>query len=192
MRLSILILQLVVCSTIWGQTISLPIAPLNINLKYINQSDSLAKKDGYWCEVADDIISLCFYASGMKNGFAQIYKKSGQDKYYLLASGYYCNNRQAYQWLFFYTNGMISTSQTKISKNSTFLKEAQSAGFYNPNATLQCYIKNYDTDGKITSEGWCIFQDDVEEDAQEVGIWKYYTPHGIKTVNKSLACAEKI
>ncbi len=46
MRLSMLILQLVVCSTIWGQTISLPIVPLNINLKCINQFDSLGKKMG--------------------------------------------------------------------------------------------------------------------------------------------------
>jgi len=46
MILSIVILQLVVCSTIWGQTISLPIAPLDINLKHINQSDSLGKKNG--------------------------------------------------------------------------------------------------------------------------------------------------
>ena len=187
-----LILSLVVCSNIWGQTISLPIAPLDINLKDINQTDSLGKKDGYWCEVSDDRVSLCLYAGGMKNGFAQVYGKLGQDKYYLEASGYYCNNRQADQWLFFYTNGMVSLSLTKISKNSTFLEEAKSAGFYNPNATWQCYLQGFDTNGKITSEGWCIFQDDVEADAQEVGIWKYYTPHGIKTVNMSLRCAEKI
>ena len=93
---------------------------------------------------------------------------------------------QAYQWLFFYTNGMVATSQTKISKNSNFLKEAQNAGFRTPNSTLQCYIINYNINGKITSEGWCIFQDDIEDDAQEVGIWKYYTSQGIKIVNKSL------
>ena len=45
---------------------------------------------------------------------------------------------------------------------------------------------NYDVDGKITSEGWCIFQDDVEADAEEVGTWKYYTSQGVKTVNESL------
>lgn len=88
MRLSMLILQLVVCSTIWGQTISLPIVPLNINLKCINQFDSLGKKNGYWCEASDDIVSLCFYAGGVKNGFAQVYRKLRQDKYYLQASGY--------------------------------------------------------------------------------------------------------
>ena len=85
MKQFMLILSLIVCSNIWGQTISLPMAPLNINLKYINQTDSLGKKDGYWCEVSDDIVSLCFYAGGMKNGLAQVYGKLGQDNYYLLA-----------------------------------------------------------------------------------------------------------
>lgn len=186
MRLSILILQLVVCSTIWGQTISLPIAPLDINLKHINQSDSLGKKTGYWCEATDDIVSLCFYADGVKDGFAQIYSKLEHDRYYLAASGYYHNNMPVHQWLFFYANGMVFFSQTKISKNSDFLKEARKAGFYNPSSTLQCYMINYDVDGKITSEGWCIFQDDVEADAEEVGTWKYYTSQGVKTVNESL------
>ena len=186
MRLFMLILSFIVCPNIWGQTISLPIVPLNINLKYINQFDSLGKKNGYWYEVSDDIVSLCLYVGGIKNGFVQIYRKLGQNKYYLQASGYYRNNMQAYQWLFFYTNGMVATSQTKISKNSNFLKEAQKAGFRTPNSTLQCYIINYNINGKITSEGWCIFQDDVEDDAQEVGIWKYYTSQGVKTVNKSL------
>lgn len=82
---------------------------------------------------------------------------------------------------------MVSFSQTKISKNTHFLKEARNAGFYDPEATWQCYILNYDTDGQPTSEGWCIFQDDVEADAEEVGIWKYYTPQGVKIVDKSLA-----
>ena len=91
-----------------------------------------------------------------------------------------------HQWLFFYANGMVSFSQTKISKNSDFLKEARKAGFYNPSSTLQCYITIYDVDGKITSEGWCIFQDDVEADLEEVGTWEYYTSQGVKTVNESL------
>ena len=84
-----LILSFIVCPNIWGQTISLPIVPLNINLKYINQFDSLGKKNGYWYEVSDDIVSLCLYAGGIKNGFAQIYRKLGQNKYYLQASGYF-------------------------------------------------------------------------------------------------------
>ena len=46
MRLFMLILSFIVCPNIWGQTISLPIVPLNINLKYINQFDSLGKKMG--------------------------------------------------------------------------------------------------------------------------------------------------
>ncbi len=96
-----LILSLIVCSNIWGQSVSLPIAPLDINLKHINQTDSLGNKDGYWCEVSDDMVTLCLYAEGVKNGFAQVYRKLGQDKYYLLASGYYHNDRQANQWLFF-------------------------------------------------------------------------------------------
>ncbi len=81
---------------------------------------------------------------------------------------------------------MIATLQTKISKNHEFLNEAERAGFYNPQSTFQCYIINYDISGKITSEGWCIFQNDIEEDAQEVGIWKYFTPHGMCSKNKSL------
>ena len=186
MRLFMLILSLIVCSNIWGQSVSLPIAPLNINLKYINQTDSLGNKDGYWCEVSDDIVSLCLYASGVKNGFAQVYGKVEQDKYYLLASGYYRDDMQANQWLFFYDNGMVATSQTKISKNTCFLKEARDAGFYDPDATLQCYIVNYDINGKATSEGWCVFHDDVEADAEEVGMWKYQTPQGVKIVDKSL------
>ena len=93
---------------------------------------------------------------------------------------------QAYQWLFFYTNGMVATSQTKISKNSNFLKEAQNAGFRTPNSTLQCYIINYNINCTSTSEGCFRFLDDVEDDAQELGIWKYYTSQGVKTVNKSL------
>ena len=59
------------------------------------------------------------------------------------------------------------------------------------NEKSQCFkgwetLVNYNINGKITSEGWCIFQDDIEDDAQEVGIWKYYTSQGIKIVNKSL------
>lgn len=186
MRLFILTLSIIVCPNILGQTISLPIAPLIFDLKNINQFDSLGKKNGYWCEVSDDIVSLCPYAGGIKNGFAQIYRKSRLNQYHLEASGFYCNNVEAYQWLFFYDNGMLATSQTKIEKNSNFLKEAQCAGFYNPNSTLQCYIKNYDINGKIESEGWCIYQDDVEAYGVEVGIWKYYSSQGIKIVNKSL------
>lgn len=186
MRFFIFVILLIVCPNSNGQTISLPITPLNIKLDYINQSDSLGKKNGYWCEISDDIVSLCFYNGGVKNGFAQIYRKLGKNQYYLQASGYYCNNKQAFQWLFFYDNGMVATLQTKISRNSIFLKEAQKAGFHTPSSTLQCYIINYDINGKITSEGWCIFQNDVEEDAQEVGTWKYYTSQGTKIVNKSL------
>ena len=54
----------------------------------------------------------------------------------------------------FYTNGMVATSQIKISKNSNFLKEAQNAGFRTPDPTLQCYIINHDINGRFTSEGW--------------------------------------
>lgn len=187
MRLFILLFSLIVCSNIWGQSVSLPIVPLNINLKHINQTDSLGNKDGYWCEVSDDIVTLCLYAGGVKNGFAQVYRKVDQDKYYLLASGYYHNDRQANQWLYFYANGMVSFSQTKISKNTHFLKEARAAGFYDPEATWQCYILNYDTDGQPTSEGWWIYGDDVEAEGEEVGMWKYYTPQGVKIVDKSLA-----
>ena len=187
MRLFMLILSLIVCSNIWGQSISLPIVPLNINLKHINQTDSLGKKDGYWCEVSDDIVTLCLYAGGVKNGFAQVYRKVGQDKYYLEASGYYHNDRQANQWLLFYANGMVGTSLTKISKNTHFLKEARKIGFYEPKSTLQCYIVNYDINGKVESEGWWIFQDDFEAEGEEVGLWKYYTPQGVKIVDKSLA-----
>lgn len=80
---------------------------------------------------------------------------------------------------------MVATSQTKISKNTCILKEARSTGFYDPASTLQCYIVNYDINGKTTSEGWCIFQDDVDADAEEVGKWKYYTPQRVKIVDKS-------
>ena len=51
------------------------------------------------------LMILFHYASmlvELKNGFAQIYRKLEQNKYYLQASGYYRNNMQAYQWLFLY------------------------------------------------------------------------------------------
>ena len=120
MRLFMLILSFIVCPNIWGQTISLPIVPLNINLKYINQFDSLGKKNGYWYEVSDDIVSLCLYVGGIKNGFVQIYRKLGQNKYYLQASGYYRNNMQAYQWLFFILMVWLLLHKPKFQKIQTF------------------------------------------------------------------------
>lgn len=175
-----------VCPKLLGQTISLPMAPLNIDLRHINKTDSLGAKSGYWCESSNDMIWLCFYEDGEKNGLAQCFRKLSNGQYFLQSFGYYQHNKPAYQWQFFYNNGMIATLQTKISKNYEFLNEAEKAGFYNPQSTSQCYIINYNTSGKITSEGWCIFQNDVEEDAQEVGIWKYFTPNGMCSKNKSL------
>ncbi len=93
---------------------------------------------------------------------------------------------RAYQWLYFHDNGMVAMLQTKISKNLNYVGEAQNAGFYDPDSTMQCYIINYDIDGKVTSEGWCIYKEDLEAEGQEVGIWKYYTPQGVSIVNKSL------
>ena len=69
------------------------------------------------------LMILFHYASmlvELKTALFKYNRKLGQNKYYLQASGYYRNNMQAYQWLFFYTNGMVATSQTKISKIQTF------------------------------------------------------------------------
>ncbi len=62
------ILLLMVCPNLLGQTISLPMAPLNIDLHHINKTDSLGEKSGYWCETSNDMIWLCFYEDGEKNG----------------------------------------------------------------------------------------------------------------------------
>lgn len=184
MRILISILLLIVCHSLSGQTINVPLAPLNINLKNINKTDSLGKKTGYWCKSNDDFIGLDFYENGKRNGISIRYNKTGQNPYGLVACGYYSNGIPACQWMFFYhPNNNISGVVTNISKNTDFIKEAQKTWLSKHEPLMQAYGINYDGNGNIESEGWFIFPADGDfmMDFEYVGVWKYYTPQGVKT-----------
>lgn len=62
MRLSILVLLFFVCINVSGQTINLPMAPLNINLDYINKTDSLGRNDSLAIafEESDDFAKVAY------------------------------------------------------------------------------------------------------------------------------------
>lgn len=173
------IFMFIVCPYLYGQTINIPIVPKEISIDHINKYDSIGNKCGYWCEISDDIITFNYYSSGKKDGVSQVYRKTSSDKYYLQASGYYKEDIPCSQWQYYYKNGMISMIQSRITENRDFLKEAKELGFYTPNHTLQCYIITYDKNGNISSEGWCVFQQDVESDGQEVGRWIYHSHENI-------------
>lgn len=176
--------MLVVCHSLSGQTINVPLAPLNINLKNINKTDSLGKKTGYWCDTSDDFICFDFYENGKKNGISIIYNRKSQNPYGLIACGYHINDIPAYQWMFFYNyNNTISSVVTNISENTDFIKEAQNTWLSKYEPLMQAYTICYDDNGNIDSEGWFIFpaHGDMEIDFEDVGEWKYYTPEGVKT-----------
>lgn len=159
--------------------------PMKIDTRYINKTDSSGAKSGYWCETHENDIWVCFYENGEKNGLAQRYARYGKNQYFLSAFGCFEHDRPAQQWQYYHANGMISTVITEISENHEFMEEAEKA-YRNPESTLQGYVINYNREGKIISEGWCIFYSDCMKDGAGVGIWKCYRPEGMSTEDRSL------
>lgn len=178
----------IVSSALFGQAITIPVSPLKIDLSQINKKDSKGAKTGLWCERDKDWIGLYFYEKGVKNGLAYTFGKFGKSRnspYSLLYIGNYEHGIPAGQGYYFNDNGTLQFIQTKTSKNRDFLKEAKWAGYYSPDSIYQCYITIYGLNGKLESEGWVIFVESPEKDSTDVGVWRYYTPKGAITKNKS-------
>lgn len=171
---------------LFGVDITQTLTPVNIDISNINKTDSAGAKSGYWCEPDEYGVRFCFYENGEKNGLTHYYSRNGKHHQYILDElGCFEHGRPARQWLYYYDNGMISTVLTRISKNQDFLEEARKA-YYDPESTLQGYVIKYDPDGKLLSEGWCIFYSDCMKDGAGVGIWKCYRPQGMYKENRSL------
>ena len=151
------------------------------------------KQTGLWYEVFDwlpdgsessdnnNYFELHFYENGELNGSVYGFEKRNKKKCYLRYIGIYEHDKEVAPWYYFRDDGTIKLIQTKISKNHDFLKEGKWIGYIVPASWTQSYIKNYDANGKLESEGWVIYLDGVEIDPDHVGIWKYYTPNGLVT-----------
>lgn len=181
-----LLLSMILAFCVQSQDIYAPLTPITVNLKQVNKTDIHRNKQGIWySEKSDGYLEVCFYKDGKKDGICSTYLITGSSlQYFLYCIEFYQDGAFTGQSQYYHQNGMISMIQTEIGPNKDFLKEAQIIGYANSPNTIQCYCKCYSKEGKLESEGWFIYQDEFVF-GEDVGIWKYYTPHGIEEVNAS-------
>lgn len=151
------------------------------NYDKYNKVNDHGQKEGFWCDTMYNRIRFTYYRDGKKNGFFILFDNPGYLR--VFAMGRYENDVQVGQWHYFYDEERISFTQDSIGPNTFFLEDAYRCNFSNPKKSFQSYTWEYDKTGRLTGEGWCIYEDEVEL-ADKVGTWIYYSPDGKKRFEK--------
>ena len=133
------------------------------------------KKEGIWLESDNYTYSFVPYTNGRLNGFKKIYDGKTQK---LLSLVRYSDGKEIGPCFYFNDNGQLSFVQDSISVNTKFIEQAKAMGFMGK--TYQSYVIMFSQDGTKVKEGWCIYEDDIESNGEEVGEWIEYDTRNLQ------------
>ena len=141
------------------------------NSKEINQFDENGKKSGLWIEGKGNY--FIYYKNGEEDGVHISYnRKNGR----LSGFGECTQGNKSGIWYYFDTYGLLVFTETNINKNKTLSRIRDDKKKIFPK--FSSYVKNYFPNGVVKSEGLVLYEEDIEIDYYETGIWKYYSKTG--------------
>ncbi len=137
----------------------------------INQLDNTGKKIGLWIE--NNGLSESYYRAGMKEGIFKAYnKKNGK----LSAMGEYKNDKQIGIWYYFNESSHLMSIVSEIRHDNKIEITLDFGNKTIPESSAQ--ITFFYPSGVKKMEGHVLYNDDIEIDYYEIGVWNFYNEFG--------------
>jgi antitoxin component YwqK of YwqJK toxin-antitoxin module len=154
-----------------SQTTNTSITKSKLDRTECNLRDALGKKYGLWIE--DNGNTFVYYKNNKRDGsYISYARKNGKvDRF-----GEYSNGKQIGKWFYFDESQHLEFTEENIKDNTELTRKTDAGDIVKPKYTS--YVKNYYPNGMVKSEGQMLYQEDIQVDSYETGIWKYYDQSG--------------
>lgn len=149
----------------------------NPNKTPSNQLDSLGMKQGLWIEKNGAV--EVYYRNNLREGVYRSYSLKSKS---LAVFGEYSMGKPVGKWYFFNDSGRLLFTEENIQENNQFTRVREDGVKLMPK--FCSYVKMYYPNGRLESEGWVIYDEDVQVDFFKTGTWRYYDKEGNLTMKE--------
>lgn len=147
------------------------VIPVSIDTTNYNRYNEMGLKTGLWLEeIAHINLAINCYKNGKENGVQMFFAGSGEGVKTLTEISMYEDGKMRGPAMMFNEKGTVATYVVSMMENDF----QESARFY----PLKGYTYEYNDDGSLKEEGWCLYDTSWLIDDKKIGIWKIYNSTG--------------